>query len=548
MFDLDNIEREHLSQLGGMYAHGGFLFGPDLMKKRKKFRKWVRKHYSHEISELPDGVQAYFAPTSDDVELIEFLAACQERCLHGIQHRLDPLLPLGEEVVAAVESILEADYWPRAVEKAGCCALLVEDGSAYRRSLILQNTEGFYQLPDGGYLIDTPKIERMLDKYRIMAELDEETEKLSVTFSDAKVEVESYNCVDAEIYWGDPWEYLQSLARQIIYKAELPGNHCNDQESALLPLLREVNYICGAGEENLTLPLLKQMAQRYGYSKLESLLTKAELDHKCVGRLKLLLRQKKYEPLWREVFDKICHSQKEYPKKVEACCDAYALQDARQRVQTFMELQGYTGTYPDYEKPFDIRGVRLVQTYDQSYFACCEKNAVSMIHCMETCESGVPAIHFLVGTAFLRKNEEKGDIYSCLFDAKGRGMFRLVRDISLVYELERKPDHLERLAAIAVKKSQLKKLTKEEREIPHSGSIISNWMAFWWTFLLAGGFFGIFMTLGMMLVSVVVLTLFGEFREIPDFLVTVPWRQILAFCWVSFGASMGIVTILGKRK
>lgn len=537
MFNLENIEKEQLSQLGGMYAHGGFLFGFNLMKKRKKFHKWVNKHYSHEISEMPDVVRSYFAPDADDEELVSFLEACQEWCLLEAQYRLDPLLPLGEEVVSALAAILDENYWPRAVERDGCCTLVVEDCSSYCRSLILQNAEGFYRLPEGEYMIDTPKVEKMLDKYRIMAELDEETEQLSVSFSDAKVEVECYNCVDGEIFWDDPWEYLQSLARQIIFKSELPGNHCNEQEMELLPLLREVDAVCGALEEEPHYPLLTQMVRRYGYEELESLLTK--------GNWKSRLRKKKYEPLWREIFEKIRRSQKDYPKKGDGCSNADAL---RKRVQQFMKQQGYTGTYPDFEKHFDISGVRILNSYGQRYFVFREKNALSMIHCMETCESGDLAIHFLVGTAFLRKNEDVGDIYTCLFAAKGRRMFRIIRDCSLLYELERKPKQLEKLAAIAVKKSQLKKLSKEERSIPHSGPMISKWMEFWLMLLFAGGFFGIFMTLAMMLMSVGVLTLFGEFRQIPSFFASVPWHQILAFSWVGFGASMGITAVLSKGK
>lgn len=543
--DISTIEFEHLRLLGGMYGHGRLLFGEDLTKKQKKFHKWVSKHYSGEISEFSDEVQAYFAPDADDGALITFLVDCDEQCKYAFEHRVDALLPLGEEVMSAVDSILGEDYWPKVEEKDGRCALVVDDGEVFRRTLILQNAEGFYKLPDGGFIIDIPKVERMVDKYRIMAELDEESEQLSVSFSGAEVKVESFNCVDSVIYWDDPWEYLQMLAGQIIDKAELPGKHCNERELALLPLLRDV---CLDREDELHLPLLKQMVQRYGFSKLEALLSKAE-GRKAVDGLKRQLRKKEYEPLWREIFDKICQSQKDYPKKVECYCNLNTLHGLRQRVQVFMESRGYIGTYPDFEKRFDIPGMRLMNVYGQSYTVCREKDAVSLIHCMETYESGEPAIHFLTGTAFLRKGEEKGDIYSCLFDAKGRRMFRKVRDYNLIWELgqeERKPNQLECLATIAIKKSQLKSLTREERNIPHSG--ISNWTTFWVVFLFAGGLFGIFMTLAMMLIAVVGLTIFGQFWEIPSFFATVPWWMVLAFCWIGFGAGMGIVTVLGNRK
>ncbi len=555
MLDVDTIDREHLSQLCGMYAHGGLLFGTDLIRKQKKFRKWVQKHYAYEIQTFPREVQACFAPEVSDAEVVSFFAACEERRAYECQHRLDPLLPLGEAVVAAVETILEEDYWPKAIEKNGRCALLVEDGEAYRRILVLQNAEGFSQLPDGGYLLDAPKIEYMLDKYRISGELDGVSEPLSACFSGAQVEVECFNCVETMIHWNNPWEYVGMIARQLIFKAELPGNHCNELEHTLLPLLREVSYLTGVWDEEPRLPLLKQMAQRLNFSRLEKQLTKAESARKnklrpVMRRLNIMLRQREYETIWREIFEKIRQSQMEYPRKTDVQCDFKTLQNVRGRVQCFMEQQGYTGTYPDFEKQIDFHGVRLAESYGQSYFVCREKNAVSIVHCMETFELGGPAIHFLVGTALLREGEEQCDVYSCLFDAKGRRMFRMVRDLDLVYELgeEREPDRLERLATIAIKKSQLQKLTKEEKKIPHVGFEPSNWTIFWLVFLFAGGFFGVVMTLAMMLLTVVALLLFGQFSQILSFMTTAPWLRCLAFCWVSFGASMGIVTVLGKRK
>ena len=71
----------------------------------------------------------------------------------------------------------------------------------------------------------------------------------------------------------------------------------------------------------------------------------------------LCLRQ--YEPLWREIYNKITESQKEYPSKTEYLCNKQLLADVRKNIQKYMELKGYKGTYPDFVKYGKLKGLHL---------------------------------------------------------------------------------------------------------------------------------------------------------------------------------------------
>ena len=66
--------------------------------------------------------------------------------------------------------------------------------------------------------------------------------------------------------------------------------------------------------------------------------------------------------------------------------------------------------------------------------------------------------------------------------------------------------------------------------------------------LFGGGIFAVLMTLGMVLLSVVAIGLLDGFGELPQFLASVPWHYILLFCWLGFGLSMGIITVLAAKK
>lgn len=561
MLDPKYINDDDLGSLAGMYAHGRFLYGVELTDAsahgQKKIRKWLMKHYHDTIGAFPDDIRACFGQEYSDKAVLAFLRACDEQMRLQIgenqRRREENLAALNEEVRSAVLALLDEDYWPPVEQQGDTLVLRVDETPAFCRSLILKKAEGFCELPNGGYLADVPKIQRELERYRITAQMEDSEEPLSLFFAEAEVRVECFNCVESD--WEEPWEYFQTLAGQIVAKSELPGDYCNAQEKALLPLLTELEGLDGWYEGSKTFPLMKKMAADYGCDQAVALLTQAEKAepekrHGIMNRLRDVLCRQECEPMWRDIFEKIRASQENYPHAAQMDCEAGILKELRESIQCFMEKQGYSGTYPDFQKRGAVPGFHLAESYGLSYFIFREKNAVFHIHCVESREvENKPGVHFLCGTEFLRKDDSVGDIYSCLFNTKGRRLFCWVRDYRMINDPDAQysPEDVLRFAEIAVKKAELKKLTKEERKLYHNG-IIPGWGLFWWWLLLGGGMFGIFMTLGMMLLAVIAALLVGQPEAIPSMFTDIPWGYVLLFCWLSFGAIMGILTVMAKRK
>lgn len=171
------------------------------------------------------------------------------------------------------------------------------------------------------------------------------------------------------------------------------------------------------------------------------------------------------------------------------------------------------------------------------------------IHCTEEYFDEHLTVQFVCGTELLRKNETAGDIYSCLFNAKGRRLFQTVSYESEHINLdgENETDDLEQKVQIAVKKAELTKLTKEERKAMGDFGI-SYWKLYLSVFVVMGGLFSVFMTIGFMLIAVAACLIFAQPQTIPSMFTEVPWWKLFLLTWVLFGGAMGIVTVLAKRK
>ncbi|MGN0493295.1 MAG: hypothetical protein ACI4F7_06565, partial [Acutalibacteraceae bacterium] len=302
------------------------------------------------------------------------------------------------------------------------------------------------------------------------------------------------------------------------------------------------------------LPCLKEYISKYGYKKplklaifLENQPPDSRKRERISKRLLNTLNKRKYEPLWREIFGLIKESQSEYPSQAELFCNAKLLAETRGEIQRLMEAEGYSGTYPDFHKKGSIKGVRLAESYNMDYLVGAEKNAVFRVHCTEEAFNGNLSVELLCGSELLKKNEAEGDIYSCTFDARGRRFFTTVSYNSGVEEDSEIQDSLGQKVKIAAKRAELKRLTKEERKALY-GFDMPYLRIFAAIFIFAGGLFGIFMTLGLMLMAVLFALIDGQPQTVPSMITDIPWWFCLVFSWVTFGGAMGIITVLSKRK
>lgn len=468
-------------------------------------------------------------------------------------------VPADVEVKSTLERLLEIDIWPEIEVVGNDIKIIIDDTTAFRRILTLENVDS---VPIGkeGYYCQNLELVFKKEEGRVclFGELEDPLyekmeEKFGLTFEKAKVTVEVYNSCSNTEFYENPWCFLSKISFAIGRKADLLGEYCNSKEKELLPIIKEIvalNYWMESAEhEYKSFWKLKTLANKFGYENVEKLLTKLETIKsgetafdKTAKKLLTLLCEQKYEPMWRELYNKIEASQVDYPNKVETLYDRKVLVEIRKDIQNLMETKGYIGIYPDFVKGGILRGIHLEQSYGMTYFVGMEKKAQYYIHCCESCEERDNlTIQFLCGTSFLKRDEDMSDIFECLFNAKGRRIFHTVyHSITLEHDLNTTVD-------ISVKKAECIKLNKIEQK-KYYGKAITGWGTFWQFYLIMGGMFGIATTLCMMLMCIIITIAFGRVSYIPEMLKIMPWGWILAIGWIGFGSTMGIIEVLARRK
>lgn len=567
---LQKVETELMEKLAEMYVHAEAMHRVDPAsaseRKQRKIRKWIDKQYNATIRELPDEVAEQLSGVKSDAEILAFLKECRQQIREleeDGKRRFDEVAAeFDRETEVALKEFAQRIWIPGMKTWGTDIELVVADGLAYRQTLILKNAtvEAEGQLENSVYL-HTVELKKEETGYSLFCRF-EDGEPMVFKFETAETRVEVFNCTAGSWLYDNPWFGLQSMVSRLLTKAELPGGYCSEKEKELLPLIREIGmleyWFEGADDREIAFPNLKAISARHRYRQVMELLEKMEAlelgrdkYNGLADRLIRTLSEQKYEPMWREIFEKIRASQQDYPNMAERFCSSDILQNTRSKIQQLMESHGYAGTYPDFVKTGPMKGIHLEESYGLTYFIGMEKRVQYRIHCSETFDEddGLLGVQFLCGTAILKKGETVEDIYACMFNAKGRRLIHTVfYDVPLVEseELNSEPDDLELRVRIAVKRAELKKLTKEERKgYWNPGSGCGTFLGL---FVVAGGMFSILFTPMMMLYGMLMLALFGEFSEIPALFTDFPWLQMFAFAWIGFGGAMGLVTVLARRK
>lgn len=573
MIDVSKIDVNYLEILAGMYMHILISLKCEPEKasprKQRKIYRWISKLYKREIQDFPKKIAKYFEVGSDTQELMFLLKECSEQIkIHGteIERKFNKATAdVGEDVKSALWQLMQQCCWSSVKRIGEDVEIVVDEAPAFCRTILLKEVVGVPDNMDAYMINDAALVLNQEEKrYKLYGEIEDVVEEtarpFSIRFSSAEVYISVYNCTENGVYGDDPWDYIRNISFEIAGKSILPGEYCNSAEKELLPLFKEVvaleYWMELPNAEYVAFTELKKLTKQCGHSKITELLEKTEKQkpgsnkyNRNVRRIQHMLCDKKCEPLWREVFEKIKESQKEYPNKVEKLCSAELLNETRTNIQKLMEQYGYSGTYPDFVKEGSIRGVKLEASYGMTYFIALEKRVEYRIHCFESLdEECYLEVQFLCGTAMLKKNEKIKDIYSCLFNAKGKRLYHLVHHyIPLNEDLDRKSDDLEMSVAIAVKKAECQKLTKAEKK-EYYGNTMPGIGMFMSYLIFAGGLFSIFLNLGLMLMAVIMFVITGEYSEIPSVFTDIPWGWFLLFAAVGFGVPMGLIEVFAKRK
>lgn len=173
----------------------------------------------------------------------------------------------------------------------------------------------------------------------------------------------------------------------------------------------------------------------------------------------------------------------------------------------------------------------MLTPYFQDYIVGLHKNTAYRIHCRES-YCGELRLALLSGTELLRRGEEMGDIYSCMFNANGR---RLLRETEWSTSMDDAASlsKLERQLRIAVKRAELKKLDKDEQEKSASGQLKPPkkmlrtllWLSGLWTVM----WFALFMPLASLGFALMT----GDIRNFTEILTDPIWLPFFPGTWLA---------------
>lgn len=178
-------------------------------------------------------------------------------------------------------------------------------------------------------------------------------EEFSVTFEIAQCQTQIFNAFDS-LYFNNPWYIICEAAMSIKNKSEILKESLNKSEQDLMQLINEAAALYPYSEktkEDLSFQLLKKTANKFGFHNLTKHFEMIEhLDatdkkiHKHFQKLINTMCQSEYEPLWREIYDKLRETQKEYPHRADILNTDNSIIETRQEIQKLMELIG--GIFP----------------------------------------------------------------------------------------------------------------------------------------------------------------------------------------------------------
>lgn len=526
-------------------------------KKQKKIRKWVNKTYV-EGDDLPKNVLNFINDSKSDSEFIEFLVVCSKHITEQgtLKKQLFEKVAINfsEDVKKAFIHLFETMQYCETVEKQdGKIIFTLDDSDSYKRKLVLQTSQENFIDNFDSFGFSDAQILKEHNGYKLICtaeNFDEETSvPIGIFFEQATTEIEVYRA-DRRGFDDNPWESLAFMASDILKKEYLGAEYFNQKEQDLIPLLKELRALSVWAplydEESPNFEILKQYITKHNVIHLVPLIDRAAKREKIksvnpllLARLTNKFNEANCESLWRELYELVADTQEGYADKILSY-NQTKLNKIRLQIEKNFHNLGYEGKYPTFSKKGTIKGIRLEESYNQSYFVGIEKNVEHIIECREFLNCDMLNIQFICGTALLKKGENITDIYSCCFNKNGRRLFKKI------YWDAEDTDVLEQFITIAAKKAECTKLSKKEKELLGNGTL--SWQYFVSMFIFAGGLFAILMTSASFLILCLVTAIIDGFGGILDMVKQMPWWLFFTISFVGFGGAMAIVDIKAKTK
>ncbi len=426
-----------------------------------------------------------------------------------------------------------------------CGELRVEETPAYTLSIFAEDFQISKEVNSQEFYLYAERISRNNGRYHIRFKclnLDsDDFENVDFYFSNPAEKVELFNC---SFITGRPWNDLSFIANEVVSKAELSLSLCNQKETELLPLFKELQFFCELAEGIAVFPCLKEIVSAHNYPELVKALSAVEGIDAATFKggvsvsMKLdVFSKAKYEDLWREIYAQIAESQEDYPQKAEG---AEGLRDLRKAIEARFLTEGYSGKYPDFYKKGSMKGLHPVDSYDEPYFVGMKKSVGYFIRCVETIVDDELQIYFLSGTDLTKGNKCK-DIYACMFNDNGKRLCQITEFFA------NRGDSLPVCLSVALKRAECKPLSEQERGQSHAEGK-SPLKTFLFNLIVVGGFFAVFFNLLFFPLMYTFLLLLGEKMSFGEFLSLIPWGYLIAFEWLGFGGILGLLRAWSQRR
>lgn len=557
--DINDVDIKYINDFSLFYNHAKLRFGKNIKnqkaRKQRKFRNWISKHcISPEY--YPANIINQLNNLNDN-EFILFFESCDEYiALNGdalTQQITKTCEEFPEPVKKAFFDLFDHENYVNSDFKIVDDILEIEVNStaSYQEKLILSGAEFSVDKKfDTFCLFDNASLTKENGIYKLTGEaalFGEDEFELSVTFTSAKTKIIIFNPINSYIN-VTPWEQLLHISLSLLHK-EYFENSLNESEIELLPLLKEIKSLLFFEESEISVPVFESLIKKHGFSELLPLIKKIKTKNISNKRKTFLsqqlineLNQLKYKPLWQDIFDLISDSQKDYPFEITTKKSKDTITNFKNKVTNLMQEYGYSGVYPDYYKQSAVKGIHLFNSYNLSYTVMCEKNAVQHIHCDEFIKEKSIDISFTYGTEFLKPNQEKNDINTCRFNAKGK---KYASDLRFTDLLDDTKIPLEDKIKIVTKKVEFKKLSKDEKAkiLKLNGTLGDKFTLFLIVSMISGFLFASLFIPAMMAFSAFMLWIDG----LPVIISDVPWLIIYFATWVAFGLPMGLLTVLSIK-
>ena len=334
----------------------------------------------------------------------------------------------------------------------------------------------------------------------------------------------------------DPYGYAAVLASYILRKNDMPYKMLNDKEKALIPLCEELHDIVYGNDERNAYSEFEKLLSIHNANKALSILRGIEggtnRKNKESERLFMLLKSAGYEAVWRDIYDKIRDSQKDYPDSFDLIIPMRQFDYQKKRITKKMRALGYDGEYPEYVKTGEFKKARLYTAKTGNGIVFPAKSVNFYVKCGVFIDEWGISVDALSGFTVNGKNDPPADIMSCMFYG-GRAMFKAMGITT------------EKTLELAAKLAECKKLTREEKTYAYiegrfGKTALSLFIiGFLWSFL-----FHLLFIPFMFLIT----RLDGDTSTFMEFINDIPVVLSFVLAGMSFGGILILLSYFGNKR